>query len=274
MKYLIIGNKGTLGNEFQALLGTDTSGVDRDELDITDQISVEKFITEYKPEVIINCAAYTNVDGAETDPETAELLNATALEYLCRASNEVGATLIHFSTGMVFPDDNQSGYNEDALPDPINKYGETKLSGEKIIHGATKKYYLIRTQWLYGKPQSAAAKKSFIELIIELGKSGKVKAVTDEVGKPTWSKDLAAAVIKLINSGAPFGIYHLVNEGAASRMEWTQEIYKILNMAVEVTPVSGTEFPRAAARGHYELLNNTKFENLRPWQEALKEYLS
>lgn len=273
-KYLIIGSHGTLGSLFkQQLPQAETLSVDRDKLDITDSEQVTKFLTKHKPVYIINCAAYTNVDGAEHDYDSALRLNARVLETLSQSCNAIGATLVHFSTGMVFPGDNPDGYDENAPTSPVNKYGESKLAGEKTILQTAEKYFIVRTEWLYGKPQSAEAKKSFVELMIELGKSGKVKGVVDEIGRPTWSKDLAKATISLLESGNPYGIYHLMNEGQTSRLDWAKEIYKLQNMTVEIESVSGSSFPRPAKRPEFELLNNTKLPKLRTWQEALKEYL-
>lgn len=274
-KYLIIGNRGTLGNEFVNLISSDQQlAVDRNELDITDQNAVKDFLITHKPEVVINCAAYTNVDGAESDYEAAHKINAEAVGYLSSACNQVNARLVHFSTGMVFPGTDPEGYNENTEPQPVNNYGVSKLAGEKIIQNSCNNHYLIRTEWLYGKPASESAKKSFVELMIELGKSGKVKGVTDEIGKPTWAKDLAQATIELIQSGKPNGIYHLANEGKASRLDWVNEIYKITEMTAEIEPVSGSSFPRPAKRPEFELINNTKLPKMRSWQEALQEYLT
>ncbi len=273
--YLIIGHLGTLGNEFRELLnGQELLLADRSELDITDPNSVAQYFSAQKPDVVINCAAYTNVDGAETDYNSALLVNATALKFLSENCNKAGATLIHFSTGMVFLGEDPNGYNEDDATDPINRYGESKLQGEKIIQATAEHYYIIRTEWLYGKPQSSDAKKSFVEIMLNLGHTGKVKAVNDEHGKPTWAKDLAMATLALIDSKAQNGIYHLINEGSASREDWTREIYKLRGMDVEIESVPGTTFPRPAKRPEFELLNNTKLPKLRTWQAALKEYLN
>jgi dTDP-4-dehydrorhamnose reductase len=274
-KYLVIGSNGTLGSEFLSLLPKpETLAVDRDELDITDPVHLQNFFASQQPQVVINCAAYTNVDGAETDYETAKLLNADVLVELSKQCNQVGAKLIHFSTGMIFAGTDQNGYNEDSPPAPVNNYGASKLAGEQVIQQTCTDYYIIRTEWLYGKPLTETAKKSFVELMIDLGKSGKVKGVIDEVGKPTWARDLAKAVLDLTNSGQSKGIYHLVNEGQASRLDWSQEIFAIKGMTVELESVSGSDFPRPAKRPQFELLNNNKLPKLRAWQDALREYLT
>ncbi len=273
-KFLIIGHNGTLGTAFKQVLPSEqTFVVDRESLDITDSEQVQKFLAEHKPEVVINCAAYTNVDSAESDYETAYKINAEAVGNLSEACNQIKARLIHFSTGMVFAGTSADGYSEDATTNPINKYGESKLAGEKLIQEKAQQYYIVRTEWLYGKPTSESAKKSFVEIMLDLGQTGKVKAVNDETGKPTWAKDLAQAVIDLIDSKRENGLYHLTNEGVASREDWTKEIYVQKGMSVEIESVPGSTFPRPAKRPEFELLNNTKLPKLRSWQEALAEYL-
>lgn len=274
IKYLVIGSLGTLGSEFMRLLpANQTIGVDKQQLDVTDLNAVKTFFEEHKPKIVINCAAYTNVDGAESDYDSALLLNKTIPQILSEVCNQFNSKLVHFSTGMVFAGNNSTGYDENDQTVPVNKYGESKLEGEKVIQEVCHNFLIIRTEWLYGKPSSETAKKSFIELMIELGKSGHVKAVNDETGKPTWSKDLAKATIELISSERKNEVFHLVNEGSASRLDWVKEIYAILEMQVEVEAVSGLTFPRPAKRPEFEILNNTKLPKLRSWQEALKEYL-
>ena len=273
-QYVIIGSGGTLGSEFKKALPIEDVVIgNRPQLDITDFDETRHFLVEHKPNVVINCAAYTNVDGAETDYEAALLVNATTVKNLASVCNDINATLIHFSTGMVFPGDNESGYDESATPNPVNNYGQSKLEGEKHIVAICENYYIIRTEWLYGRPLTETAKKSFVELMISLGNSGTVKGVMDEIGQPTWAQDLAEATVSLITNAMPRGIYHIANEGYASRLEWAQEIYKILDMSVITEAVSGSEFPRPAKRPHYELLRNTKLPLMRSWQDALQDYL-
>ena len=283
IKFLLIGSRGTLGAEFAQLIPAEQLILgDRPKLDITNNVSTVKFVRHHRPNIVINCSGYTNVDGAETDFDTAMLLNSYAVENLAIACQSINATLVHFSTGMVFPGSNPDGYDETATPSAVNKYGESKLSGEQAIQAVGGNYFIIRTEWLYGRPITATAKKSFIEMMITLGKSGKVKGVIDEIGKPTWAKDLAVSVLDLLaNRTAPktknsseSGVYHLANEGHTSRFGWAQEIYKILNMDVECEKVRSVDFARPAPRPQYELINNTRLPKLRSWQEALQEYLN
>lgn len=274
-KFLLIGSNGTLGTEFEQIIPKEQLIVgNRPQIDITDFVTTNAFILEHAPEVVINCAAYTNVDGAESDYETAYAINAQAVQNLAKACASINATLVHFSTGMVFAGTDESGSNEDDNTNPVNKYGESKRAGEKAIQSELPHHYIVRTEWLYGKPKTEAAKKSFVEMVIELGKSGTVKGVIDEIGRPTWTKDVAEATLALIHSRSRFGIYHIANEGQASRLAWAQEIYKILGMGVLSLPVTSSDFPRPAKRPKYELINNTKLPKLRTWQEALTEYLN
>lgn len=275
LQYVIIGSNGTVGSEFKKLLPQEEVVLgDRPELDITNFEATRNFLVTHKPTVVINCAAYTNTDGAETDYNTALFVNAESVKNLAEVCNDINATLVHFSTGMVFPGESITGYDENAEPHPVNKYGQSKLEGEKYIAALCENYYIVRTEWLYGKPLNKTAKKSFIELMINLGKSGTVKGVTDEIGQPTWVYDLAQTTLALIKESKPRGIYHIANEGQASRLEWAQEIYAILKMDVQTEAVSGSDFPRPAKRPSYELLINTKLPKTRLWQDALKEYLN
>lgn len=274
-KFLVFGSKGTLGTEFTKLLTpTESIFLTKDEVDVTNKELVLAVIKKYQPQVVINCTAYTNVDRAETEYEEALKINAEATGFIAQACAQTNALMVHFSTGMVFEGNDPNGYNESSEVSPVNRYGASKLAGESQIQGLAKRFYIIRTEWLYGAPQAHTAKKSFIELMIELGQSGEVKAVADEIGKPTWAKDLAESTLQLIHDEKPNGIYHLANEGTASRLDWVKEIYSILGMDVRINPVNSTEFPRPAPRPQYEILNNTKLPQLRSWQSALKEYLS
>ncbi|HMQ01846.1 MAG TPA: dTDP-4-dehydrorhamnose reductase [Candidatus Doudnabacteria bacterium] len=276
MKFLIIGKNGNLGKEFiNALTSEDFIAFDSTELDITDINQVRSVLLQHRPDIILNCAAYTAVDKAETEFETAKKVNAEGPENLAKICMEIDSTLVHFSTGMVFIGDNGNGYNELDKTNPVNAYGKSKLLGEQLIQSTNSKHYIIRTEWLYAMPQNSSAKKSFNEIILDLAKSGQpLKGVADEVGQPTWTKDLVEATLQLIEQNLPYGIYHIANSGKASRLEWAQEILKLNGIDLPIEPVSGKSFPRPAARPQFELLNNTKLPQLRDWKEALKEYFN
>jgi dTDP-4-dehydrorhamnose reductase len=275
MKVLILGAKGSLGQVFVDLYkDQEVFAWDRDELDITDEASVMSKIKELHPELIINCAAYNAVDKAEEDRATADSINGSAVGFVAKAASEVGATMVHFSTNYVFAGDNQEGYNEDDLPSPKSAYAKSKLLGEMELAENCQNYYLIRTQWLYGR-DSITGKASFVDLMLKLASEGKeIKGITDEFGQPTYVVDLAHAVRALIEEKKPFGIYHLTNTGSCSWYDWAREIFKIKNIQANLVEGKRADFNRPAARPQYGALINTKFIQLRPWHEALKEYLT
>lgn len=275
-KILIVGKNGNLGRELVSLY-PDATAWGRTELDVTDESAVTKQIIELKPDIVFNCTAYNDVDGAEQNSDTANLINAKAPELLAKVCEQVGATLVHFSTGQVFAGDSKDGYTETDTPQPINAYGQSKLAGEQAVASSCKKHYIIRTEWLYAKPAATGtSKKSFIDIMLEMAEAGKpIKAVNDEFGKPTYAKDLAVMSKELVEQNLPYGIYHGINEGVASRYDWAKEIFRIKNIEADLSPVPASTFPpRAAKRPQYEILNNTKFPKLRSWQDALKDYLT
>lgn len=276
MKVVILGSKGALGSSLSKLYRKhEPKTWDRKEVDITHPESAEKKLVEFKPDVVFNCAAYNAVDKAEEEPEKADEVNGYAVGSLAKICNKIDAILVHYSTEQVFDGQNPAGYNETDIPNPVNRYGQSKLLGEVELQKYHDRYYLIRTEWLYAPHNNATGKKSFNDIMLELHTNGhNLTGVVDEIGKPTYVKDLALASKELIDSSSPFGIYHLVNEGVASRLDWAKEIFKIKNIDVEIESVTGDTFPRKARRPHYGLLNNTKCSPLRPWQEALTEYLS
>ncbi|OGE88093.1 MAG: dTDP-4-dehydrorhamnose reductase [Candidatus Doudnabacteria bacterium RIFCSPLOWO2_02_FULL_49_13] len=282
MKVLILGAKGNLGQAMvEVYHGHEVSAWDRAELDITDPDAVTQKITELAPELIINCAAYNAVDKAEEDRAIADQINGYAVGFVAKAAAQIGATIVHYSTGQIFDGGNSGGYNENDKPCPVNAYGMSKFMGEIELQNSTENFYLIRTCWLYGKPAVGpdaavgGAKKSFTDIMLEMAKEGKpINAVSNEFGNPTYVVDLAQATRALIEQQKPFGIYHLVNSGTASRYDWAQEIFAIKGISPELNSVEGRFFERRAKRPKYEVLNNNNFIQLRPWTEALREYLA
>ncbi len=265
-KILIIGANGMLGSDLNLVLSPKWA-FGHSDLDITNRQEVMGKISALKPDVIINCAAFTNVDGAEDDPEGAFLVNGEAVSYLVEAAKNVDAVLVHFSTDYVFDGKKDGEYEEDDFTGPINVYGKSKLRGEQYLSG---KYYLIRTSWLYGKNGH-----NFVDTMLELaGKYDEIRVVNDQIGKPTWTLDLAEATAKLLSDMPPYGAYHLANEGALSWHDFTREIFQIAGLDVKVTPVATGEFPRPAKRPMNSALKNTKRPKLRSVSSALKQYLS
>ena len=252
---------------------------DRDQLDITDKDAVFDVFEQIEPDIVINAAAYTDVEGAEDNKDTAMLINGEAVGNLAEAARARGAVLVHYSTDYVFAGDKEEGYSEDDRPtrEPLNVYGASKLLGEQLLQEGMKNFYLIRTSWLYGQNG-----KNFVETIIRICQNPEIKIKNDEHGKPTYTKDLAQATRILVEEQLPFGIYHLVNENPTTWYDFAKKIVELWGQKQnwakgdypKVIPITSADYPTKAERPKYSSLNNTKFVQLRPWPEALEEYLN
>ena len=277
-KVLILGARGMLGTDLAHGLAQQTQLFlwDKEELDITRERLVKDKIIGLSPSIIINATGYTDVDGAEDNRELAFKVNAEAVGYLVSAAAEIKAKFVHFSTEYVFDGTNQSGYDESAEPHPLNFYGESKAAGEKFVTAYTKGY-LVRTSWLFGHaPQLGKPRGlNFIDTVLKLADSQpEVRIVNDQYGQPTSTRDLALSVKELISGQFNHGIYHLVNEGRTTWYEVAREIFKLKNITKPLVPIPSSGYPTKARRPQYGVLLNTKFAKLRPWPEALKEYLA
>lgn len=278
MKVLILGHRGMLGSDLYNLfsLQHQVIGWDKEEVDVTNKAIITSQTLSLKPEIIINATGYTNVDGAEDNRAAAYRLNTEAVGNIASAAADVGAKLVHFSTEYVFSGEADGGYNEDSPTDPISIYGESKRDGESFITSYSQGY-LVRTSWLYGKaPQRGKPRgANFIDTILTAAQNGEVvKVVDDQFGKLTATKDLAAAVLRLITGNYQPGIYHLVNEGVASWYQVAEAVWKFKKVSAPLIPISSAEYLMKARRPKHAVLNNNKFPGLRPWTEALAEYLS
>lgn len=273
-KVLIIGSKGTLGQEFLRVYSdAAVTGWDREDIDITSQSEAEGKLSQLQPDIVINCAAYNAVDKAEDEGDLADAVNGYGPGFLAQACRKLGVVFVHYSTNYVFDGMKEGGYNEDDAPSPVSRYGQSKLLGERAVATASDMAYLIRTSMLYGA--TGNGKKSFVDIMLELGqKPDPIKAVNDEAGNPTYAVDLAQATRALLEERKPFGVYHLVNSGEATWFDWATEIFKVKGAAPEIIPVPGDSFNRKAKRPVKAVLNNNKFLQLRAWQEALEEFLS
>lgn len=270
MKILILGSQGMLGSKLGTVFAdTKPTCWDRNQLDITDENAVRTNILNLAPKIIINAAAYTNVDGAETDQKTAYLVNATAVGYIARAAKECGATMVHYSTDYVFSGEKKGGYTEEDIPDtPINSYGASKLAGEQELEKSGARFYLIRTAWLYGQNG-----KNFVETMLTLGSEKKeLTVVNDQWGSPTYTTDLAEFTRKLLLESSKPGIYHAVNHGVTTWFDYAKTIFLLTQMPVTVIPMSSDTLARPAKRPQYSI-RQTKGPAMRPWQTALEEYL-
>lgn len=271
MKVLLIGAKGMLGTDLQAAFAdTELTALDHTELDITDAGVVAERLAAERPEVVINAAAYTAVDQAESEREQAFLVNETGVGNIAAAAKDMGATMVHYSTDYVFAGDNVSGYAEDDEPGPpVNAYGESKLAGERALEESGCTFFLLRTAWLYG-----AAGKNFVATMLRLaGGRDELNVVNDQHGSPTYTVDVAQATRVILDGDYAPGIYHTVNAGTATWYEFAQEIFKLAGKKMTVNPITTAEYPLPAKRPAYSILKNTRGPALRPWQEAIAAYI-
>ena len=276
MKILLLGHKGMLGSDLltQMSLHHEVVGMDKEEIDITSADDCAKAIEQTAPQIVINAAGYTNVDGCETAKEECFAVNAEALKNIAVACHRKNIRIIHFSTDYVFNGTGSAPYKEDDDCDPINTYGASKLAGERYLQTLAQNYIIIRTAWLYG-----VNGKNFVRTILEKAKTTpRLTVVDDQLGSPTHTKDLAAAVDILIEKNAQ-GIFHVTNRGSCS---WYQFAVKILQESgienVEVSPIKSDQLARTAKRPAYSVLSMQKFISttgkvMQPWQLGLKDYL-
>jgi len=275
MKILLTGHKGQLGHALLPLLDNvhEVLGIDLPEYDITDRMQLYSLAQEFTPNLIINAAAMTNVDGCAHDPQLAYHANGMGPQNIALIAAQLQAEVLHISTNEVFDGTATEPYHEWCLCNPVNAYGRSKLAGEWYTRHLLKRFYIVRTAWLY-----AAGGRNFPHRMIELAaEHGKLRVVTDEVGNPTYVVDLAAAIVHLIDTHA-YGIYHFVNAGAASRYEFAQEILKLSGrIDIPIMPITSSEFQRASTPPSYAPLENyagcALGISLRPWQAALADFL-
>lgn len=270
---LVIGANGMLGHDLMATLEGDVRGVDLPEIDITDLTSVRKILLTLKPKVIINSAAYTDVDGCESNAELAMAVNGEGVGLLALTAREIGAKLVQISTDYVFDGKKGTPYLEDDPVCPLSVYGESKLAGE-LNAAMAPDHLIIRTQWLYG-----IHGKNFVETMIKLsGEKSELAVVDDQIGSPTFTRDLALAIKALVGKGCS-GIYHAANSGFCSWNEFAKAIFAETGAAVTVNPMTTTELNRPANRPLYSTLDCSRLERdcgfkPQPWRDALKEYLA
>ena len=266
MNILVTGANGQLGHEMQRVakssnhnyIFTDVADV-YEKLDITSLEDIRETVKKNDVDIIVNCAAYTNVDKAESDYDTANLINNTAAGNLAAAMKEVGGTLIHISTDYVFQGDRNTPCQEDWATKPLGVYGKTKLAGEKAIEATGCNHIIIRTAWLYSQWG-----KNFVKTMQSLTAShDTLKVVFDQVGTPTFAGDLADVIDHIINSGQTdkTGIYHFSNEGVCSWYDFAKMICKLSGNTCDITPCYSEEFPSPVKRPHFSVLDKKKIRN-------------
>ena len=275
---LITGANGQLGNEMRTLSASYPNLnfviTDIKELDITDDANIHHVIESNNIDIVINCAAFTAVDKAESNKQLAHLLNAEAPEKLAKAINERGGEIIHISTDYVYGDTHNEPYTEDILPAPKSVYGSTKLEGEQRVLAACSKSIIIRTAWLY-----STYGNNFVKTMLRLGKEREqLNVVFDQIGTPTYARDLARAIMTIVTCPTKtYGIFHYTNEGAISWYDFTKAIHRIAGItSCNVSPIRSSQYPTPAKRPSYSLLDKSKIKQtyhieIPYWEDSLRQ---
>ncbi|MBU4386158.1 MAG: dTDP-4-dehydrorhamnose reductase [Actinobacteria bacterium] len=274
MKILLTGSKGQLGTDFQLVSEGrhQVDGYDLD-LDITDRGAVERRVADAAPDLVVNAAAFTNVDGAESDEIAAYRVNALGAQNLALGCQQAGIPLLHVSTDFVFNGDSGSPYTEFDRPDPRGVYGKSKYAGECYVAGLLNRYYICRTSWLFG-----VGGHNFVKTMLQAGRQrDSVRVVDDQEGSPTYSRDLASKLLEIIEGGS-YGIYHLSNSGSCTWNEFTRAIFEIAGINTTVLPVSTAELGRPAPRPRYSVMRGLALEMqgiepMRHYREATEEFI-
>jgi len=277
MKWLIVGGDGQLGRSLSEDLlkkGEKFLALNRTQLDITNQNEIHKALHEFHPDVVINAAAWTNVDSAEKSEVDARLVNATGAALLAQECSNTNSRLVHISTDYVFSGNSQVPWPEGSKLAPVSAYGRTKAEGEKLVlEFSSGCAYIVRTGWLYGKH-----KHNFAKTMVDLAfrNTDVVEVVNDQIGQPTYSADLANQIYQLIYASAPAGVYHATNSGQATWFDFAQEIFSLLGINPNrVVPIDSEKTHRAAVRPAYSVLGHQLWSDvgiqpMRDWRVALE----
>lgn len=267
---LVTGANGMLGQDLVQILrdaGYQVIETDIHNLDIIDLSQVEMVLMNYKPDYVVHCAAYTNVDKAEEDVETARLINSVGTENVAKICAKINCALVYISTDYVFDGSGKEPYQPSDIANPLNNYGLTKFEGECAVRKFCEKYYITRTSWLYG-----INGKNFVETMISLADKPELRVVDDQIGCPTWTVELSNGILKLLNEKKSFGIYHICGSGVTSWYGFANEIFMQLGLNVNLKPCTTEEFPRLAKRPKYSVMANGGI--CRDWKKSLKDYIN
>jgi dTDP-4-dehydrorhamnose reductase len=269
MKVLITGADGMFGfdlSEYLDNIGCFVIPTNKETLDITNFKQAGDVIEKNRPDLIINCGAYTDVEKAEVEKELASKINTQGAKNIAILANKYNSTLIHISTDYVFDGKKKTAYQPKDKPNPINHYGLTKYQGELEVQKNCKKHYIVRTSWLYGKNG-----KNFVDTMLNLAQNTtSINVVDDQIGCPTWTYDLASNILKVLNK--PYGIYHIASQGQTTWYNFSKEIFKIKGIKNTPNPISSKNYPQKALRPKYSVLNSDNI--CRKWEEMLLEYLN
>ena len=276
MRVLVFGAGGQVGAELAGAAraeGHDVAALTRAEHDITDRSATRDRILEERADVVFNAAAYTAVDRAESEAELAREINAVAPGIIAVACAEAGSRLVHYSTDYVFDGTAVAPIPEDAALAPLGTYGRTKLAGEEAVRAAGGQVHVVRTAWVYGLHGA-----NFIRTVLRLTRErGEMRVVDDQRGSPTWARDIAAASLRLVDVVPP-GTYHLTNGGDCTWYDLAVAVVKRAGVDATITPIATSEYPTAARRPAYSVLDNRRWREagqapLRPWQDAVAEFV-
>lgn len=282
---LVTGSNGQLGSELKEIITSKTLSIenaiffftDRSSLDISNKKSIEDFVTKNTVNVIVNCAAYTAVDKAEEDITSTQIINHNAVQHLAEVSKEKSIKLIHISTDYVFDGKNYKPYKEEDCTNPQSVYGQTKLDGEKaMIEINPTNSIIIRTSWVY-----SSFGNNFVKTMLKLGRQKEeLGVIFDQVGTPTYAKDLAKTIINIIPKlqNTQVELYHYTNEGVLSWYDFAKEIMKMAKLPCKINPIETYQYPTPALRPHYSVLNKSKIKNefniiIPYWKDGLDECL-
>ena len=274
MKLLVTGAAGMLGRDVMLAAGNaghDVIGFGRAELDVTDAAALAKKFDLERPDVVINCAAWTDVDGAESAEEAAFAVNGTGAGNVAAAAAEVGASVVYVSSDYIFDGAKGAPYVESDQPAPLSAYGRTKLAGEEATVAANKRHFVVRSAWLFG-----IGGPNFVETMLRLARSGnEVLVVRDQVGSPTYTWHLAYGIVRLIE-GIEFGIHHMAAAGQCSWYEFAREIFEQAKVECKVLSITTEEFGRPAPRPPFSALTSQREHAIRlpSWQDGLAGYLA
>ena len=284
-KIAIIGSSGQLGTDLSRELGQrdayELHTLDHSDIECADRRSIESAILSIAPDIVLNCAAFVRVNESEDDPDSAFRVNALGAGYVARACSEIGAITVYISTDYVFDGASSTPYSEEDPPNPLNVYAISKLAGEFLVRNFCKNHFIVRSSGLYGTGGTGGNQKrpaNFVETILSLAKNeDPIRVVDDQILTPTFTKDLARAILELVDTDA-YGTYHITNSGACSWYEFGKAVFEISGLKPDYGPVSSKEYGAKALRPSYSVLDNGRVQRLgiaplRGWRDALTRYL-
>jgi len=277
MKVLVTGADGQLGYDVVKKLkklDIEHIGVDKEDFDLTIENETKEFILNYEPDVIIHCAAYTDVDQAEVERELCYQVNVEGTRYVAEIAKELDAKMLYISTDYVFDGQGEKPFEVTDQPNPINYYGETKYLGEQEVQKLLDKYFIVRTSWVFGEHGD-----NFVKTMLKLGKErDEISVVADQYGSPTYTGDLAKLIVEMIKTDK-YGIYHATNEGFCSWYEFAKEIFKVAGIDIKVKPVSSKKFKSKATRPSNSKLSkkslaNNRFKLIDCFKQSINKFIN